>query len=259
MKTLTQEDIIKACSVLFGPQTAVSRSFLYRLQPAEIKAVYRKRALENHPDRAHVLGKDAVLLSRLFRDVADSYKKIEAFLKGHYRILWSVHDSPGHARRTVVQKHKAGADLSQKKYKGRMPEIELQIGGFMYFSGIISMEELIKAVAWQYRQYPRIGQIAESFELLSAQNIRSILSSCAGQEKFGECAIRLGYLLPQHLSFLLARQQVLKPRLGSFFVQAGLVLPQEMEAIAKKQIKHNVLIQSKKHKTKLQNNQRNSD
>ena len=49
---VTKQDLFNACESLFGTDIDVSVEFLRYLKPAGVKAAYRKKALETHPDRA---------------------------------------------------------------------------------------------------------------------------------------------------------------------------------------------------------------
>ena len=48
----------------------------------------------------------------------------------------------------------------EKKYRGTIPARKLRIGHYLYFSGLISWESLIKALVWQRRQRPRLGLVS---------------------------------------------------------------------------------------------------
>ena len=57
---VTKKDLFKACESLFGTDIDASVDFLRYLKPDGVKAAYRKRALETHPDRARVVPENRV-------------------------------------------------------------------------------------------------------------------------------------------------------------------------------------------------------
>ena len=52
---ISRQDLFKACESLFGTEIDISIEFLRYLKPAGVKAAYRKKAMETHPDRAAAL------------------------------------------------------------------------------------------------------------------------------------------------------------------------------------------------------------
>lgn len=80
---VAEQDIYRACEVIFGPELDLSSDFLQYLQLSGVKTAYRKRALETHPDRFAALA-DAAEEQRqgvLFHDVREAYENLVNFLK----------------------------------------------------------------------------------------------------------------------------------------------------------------------------------
>ena len=84
-----------------------------------------------------------------------------------------------------------------------------------------------------------VGNIAVQWDWLTQNDISSILTMRNPCEKFCECALRCGYLSPYQQSILLVRQQMLQPRIGSYFINQNLVTLQEMEYIVDQMRLHN--------------------
>ena len=94
-------------------------------------------------------------------------------------------------------------------------------GQYLYYSGIISWRTLIDAITWQRMQRPRIGQIAMGWGLLTSHDVKTILSERTLNERFGECALRIGYITSfQHIA-LIGRQRKLQRPIGEYFVMSG--------------------------------------
>lgn len=75
----TSVQINSALRVLYG-RWPVSQVPLDSLGLDELKSTFRQRAMELHPDRASVLGRDPVVLNRQFRDVKLAYETLRELL-----------------------------------------------------------------------------------------------------------------------------------------------------------------------------------
>jgi len=239
MQTVTTAELFDACGVLFGPRTVFSPDFLKYIQPSGLKAAYRKKALETHPDRAEAIGTDRSELNDHFIRVNLAYEK-----------LCSVINNPGAAipkresvirknRKTTFSKQRPDKRNSDHFFSGKIPGRKLLIGQFLYYSGAISWNAFIDSIIWQRRQRPLLGQTAFEWGMLSSKDIHKILMSRSHREKFGECAIRMGYLTPYKLMALLGKQRLVQPSIGEYFVINGNLTIRQMEEMVRKQREHN--------------------
>jgi curved DNA-binding protein CbpA len=81
MLVFSDQELLSAYRVLFGPDATLNRGFLWYLQPTGVKTAYRERAKESHPD-AHPLA-DASLLEVLrtqFNEINLAYKLLDSYL-----------------------------------------------------------------------------------------------------------------------------------------------------------------------------------
>ena len=113
------------------------------------------------------------------------------------------------------------------------------IGRFLYYSSIISWRTLIQAILWQWRQRPLIGHIALEWGMLSAHDIRMILKGRNISERFGEFAVRKGYLTSFELMALLGKQRKSHYLIGEYFVKQGIFLGQDIDIMVERQRIHN--------------------
>jgi hypothetical protein len=120
-----------------------------------------------------------------------------------------------------------------------LPRKKLLIGRVLYYSGIISSRTLIEAIVWQKKQRPAVGSIATQWDWLDQRDILKILSQRKPSEKFGECALRRGYLNRYQLTLLLGRQRLLQPRIGLYFVKQSILNARELESFVEKLRLHN--------------------
>ena len=256
-EAITPKDLYNACSVLFGTDIKVSSDFLKYVHSSGLKAAYRKRAFETHPDRSTLLAESAISLEERFKELNLAYEQLNTFIKYPWKYSQHIHTvhkttepgSTGRKRRTYETQdqrkqrnsgHQGSSHgLNDHLWRGNLPGKKLLIGRFLYYSGIISMRNLIEAIVWQKRQRPMVGNIAAHWNLLAHDDIHSILTSRNPGEKFCECALRCGYINPNQLKLLLWRQQMLQPRIGRFFITQNIVTPREMERIVAQLLAHN--------------------
>ena len=268
----TSSELFEACETIFGPEVNVSIEFLEYLQPIGIKTAYRKRALETHPDRAKALGSFARDLNTKFIDVQQAYEKLLLFVEANnggtvsassfndfqtrqepsyqssekssytssYQNTWQhkgrQKKSP-HDTKYTSKKHKSHPDHF---YTGSFPDGSLMIGQFLYYSGLISWRTLIEAICWQRRQRPQIGQIAIAWGLISSRDVIRILTVRTLSEKFGECALRAGYISNFELLALVGKQRKLQRPLGEYFITSGILSATDIMNMANKQQLHNL-------------------
>ena len=114
------------------------------------------------------------------------------------------------------------------------------IGQFLYYSGLISWRTLIEAICWQRRQRPKIGQIAIAWGLISSQDVIRILTDRTLNEKFGECALRIGYISNFEQFALVGKQRQLQRPLGEYFIKSGILSSTDIMNMADKQQLHNL-------------------
>lgn len=249
-----QTDLFNACSALFGNDATVSADFLKYLKVPGLRVAYRKRAFETHPDRTTTLAESASSLEQPFKEVTLAYERLSTFIEKPWKYsLWNYAfqrtvkpDSSGRNRKTHDQispgnnsRHSRSHGLREHFWQGNLPKTKLFLGRFLYYSRIISMRSLIEAIVWQKRQRPIVGSIAVQWERLTQDDICSILTMRDPGEKFCECALRCSYISPYQQSLILVRQQMLQPRIGSYFINQNIVTPQEMEYIVDRLRLHN--------------------
>jgi hypothetical protein len=89
-------DLYKACHVLFGSEIDVSADFLRYLQMPGLKAVYRQKALETHPDRAIALERSTGDLEEQFKAVNAAYQELSQYLENplRFKLIEDVPRSP---------------------------------------------------------------------------------------------------------------------------------------------------------------------
>lgn len=255
---LRTSQLYDACHVLFGSDIDVSVDFLRYLQIPGLKAVYRRKALETHPDRAIALALPTVTLEEQFKKINSAYQELQDYLENPLR--FKLMDDGFRKRPTSHKMHTWSGTQSRQTdsrseayrrqvYKGTVPKRALLFGQYIYYYGYIAYRQLIDAIIWQRIQRPLIGNIAVRCKWLYEDDVREILKQRLRGEKFGESALRGGYLTPEELRIILGRQRVLQPRIGKYFVEKRILTSSLVEKMAEGFGHHNRQYRSKKAKT----------
>jgi len=253
---LHTSQLYNACHILFGSDIDVSVDFLRYLQLPGLKAVYRKKALETHPDRAIALALSPDTLEEQFKRINIAYQELHDYLENPMRFKLIddvIRTRPNHesekmhpwSRAQSRQTHARTEGFRRQFYKGTLPKKALLFGQYIYYHGYISYRQLIDAIVWQRIQRPLIGIIAVRWAWLYEKDVREILKQRLWREKFGESALRGGYLTPDELRIILGRQRILQPRIGKYFVERRILTSSLVEKMAEKFRCHNRQYQSK--------------
>ena len=247
---LQTSQLLNACYILFGPEIDVSMDFIHYLKMPGLKAAFRKKALETHPDRSVSLAVQPIDLEKQFKEVSAAYRNLSDYLKNPQNFILvddaSRKERSGPAKGTY-QRPKGpfkSANWTYEKhqrsfFKKTMPEREYLFGRYLYGHGLISYKQLIDAIIWQKVQRPLIGHLARRWNWLYDHDIAEILKRRQLGEKFGECALRCSYLTSFELSMLLGRQRLLQPRIGKYFVEKKILSASAIERMAAQLRRHN--------------------
>lgn len=239
------QELFNACRILFGPEIHLSVEFIRYLQPSGVKAAYWKRAKEVHPDRAGSLGLKASVLNDQFSTLTSAYETLYAAIGDGADFLPDNTPEPPQARQSQrgFDFRKRPVSVRKEKfdhyYTGRFPARPLLIGQFLYYSRVVSWGMLIAAIQWQRRNRPLIGQIALDWKMLTRADIVRIIRNKRIPEKFGESAVRLGYINNSNLLALLGRQRKIQKPFGFYFVSQGIMCPDDLARYLVRQRLHN--------------------
>lgn len=276
---LAEHELFDACRVLFGTDLNITRDFLEYLQASGLKTAYRKRALETHPDRIAALGISVQQDNNdLFRQVQTAYEDLTSYLDARRKGViikpsatsqnrWqyanngttrnSNHTRSSSSRTQKQQTHRQRTHSKSYtkqphpdtdrwnidgRFSGIIPERELRLGHYLYYSGLISWRQIIQALVWQRANRPRLGQLGLRFGWLDNTDILNVLRSRKNPEPFGEAAVNLGLLTEQQLNTLIWRQKSLQRRIGEFFVEENIIATEKLAAMIRLHQQHNAKI-----------------
>jgi hypothetical protein len=252
--------LYNACQMLFGSEIDASVDFLRYLQIPGLKAVYRRKALETHPDRAIALARPVLALEEQFKQISAAYQELHDYLENPLRFkliddgFRKKQNRPSQKMHTCYGTQSRKTDPKPERhrrqyYEGMVPKRGLLFGQYIYYYGHISYRQLIDAIIWQKIQRPLIGNIAVHWEWLYEDDVREILKQRLWGEKFGESALRGGYLTPDELRIILGRQRLLQPRIGQYFVERRILTGSLVEKMAERFRHHNRQYKSRKATT----------
>ncbi len=223
-----------AWSVLFDGAAAPRGSALKRIDPDEIKRVFRRAARRCHPDVAQSVGLDEGDLTRRFQELQTAYTIILAHVQQSL-----VMAKPARAASKEARWGSPGVSMSGAHWIGPVPEKSLRFGRFLYYTGRISREVLSDALSWQRAQRPDFGSMALDLGLLQPLDLGTILDGRRMDERIGHAAVRLGLLSTDMRDFIVSRQRQGQQPIGTYFVERGFLSPGELDAVLAEQQRHN--------------------
>lgn len=220
--TPSQEyNLLDACRILF-PTAEINRSFLYYIQPEGLKNAYRNRAWECHPDAGGHDGGQAVR-TEMFRRSVEAYKLLSEYLKTRKPAIPLRYPQKSTPRPVMPRIEVVGRVEGELYYDGPMPTIELKIGLFLYYKGVISYQALVRALMWQRDMRPPLGDFACQWGWLNEADVATVLKATHIVGSFGERTVALGLLTQSQLNIILLHQRSRQQQIGRYFVAHSLI------------------------------------
>ncbi len=211
-----------------------------------LKAVYRRKALETHPDRAVALACPSPDLEERFKEINAAYQELHSYIENPQRFTLLDDRSAQTYRRTRTTGTASGEGFAARRFTGAVPKRVLLFGQYVYYHGFISYRQLIEAIVWQKMRRPLFGAIAVRWGWLDDAEVRDILGQRRRGEKIGESALRAGYLSANELRIILGRQRILQPKIGNYFIEKGILPVSMVETMAVKMRHHNRTYRSRR-------------
>jgi len=231
--SLHENEVLKACRTLFGPDVWLDRHFLGYLQPDGVRAAYRQRAKETHPDRFPGEQRIQKLQAEHFHAVHHAYDLVRSFLAQRDQAGLKFSTSrTSHQREQPPPHAHPHREKPAHSGSGPIPSRAYEIGSYLYAAGAIGYHALIEALVWQRRQRPPVGETARRWGWLDEQTIRRIMLHRSRHcRRFGEKAVEMGLLTPFQVRTLLFHQRSRHQKLGQYFVQQGYLSAEELDAL----------------------------
>jgi len=229
------DELLAACSALFGGQVMFSIHFLRSIRPKGLRDAYRRRLMDVHPDRAEILGCPEGELHRTTVAVKEAYILLCRSLRNG-RLALPPPSPP--APRSPVPRPPANSSTQPLYYEGPVPKRALRLGEYLYYRGVIPWQALITALCTQRRQRPVLGELAVRLRFLTREQVAQVRRRQSLSERFGEAAVRLGLLARGQLCVLLGRQRTLGYPLGHYIARAGGVSDVRIRALVEEHERH---------------------
>jgi len=288
-QAVSRIDLLNAYRILFAQSNRVHLSNIQKLQKNTLRDAYKKLALENHPDRARILGQSQKNLETKFKKISNAYFILDGYMEGNTLLLETATPPPSTGRTTgsttsfkgkyKSNKTKKKRTFSFKKQKKetfnsggksgtkarkpeqprktfnqnssafiRLPQTELLLAQYLYYCGHITLQSLLEALQWQRKQRPSFGQIALDWQIITKENIVTILKEKNYRELFGECAFRLGYINHFQYRAILAKQFNRQLPIGRYFIERGILKEDSMDKLHEDLAIFNKMMRMKKKK-----------
>jgi len=230
MNLTFEKNLLRACRLLFGPEVSVNRDFLYYIQLQGVKSAFRRKAFITHPDRS-ILSCCTEKNPVHFIEALSAYKQLADFIDKRERGVYSSASKIDMVQpQKPVRKHH-DTDYHKRYYSGIMPRRSLLFAEYLYYSGIITWESLIKAIVWQQRLKSRFGEVACRLRYLSKEQIWKIIEKRRFREKIGDTAVRMNFLNRFQVHSILWHQTVSQKRIGTYFVETGIFTSENLHEL----------------------------
>jgi len=230
-------DLLDACRILF-PTAEINRDFLHHIQPEGLKNAYRTRAWECHPDAAG-RGGAQVARTELFRRSVEAYKLLSEYLKVRKPVIPLRYPRRSVPKPAMPKIEVVGRVEGEQYYDGPMPTIELKIGLYLYYRGVISYQAVVRALMWQRDLRPPLGDFARQWGWLSEEDVATVLRATHIVGSFGERAVALGLLTQSQLNIILLHQRSLQQQVGRYFVANSLLSELTLKHHLRELARHN--------------------
>jgi len=250
---LSEPEIFAALQLLLASEEQHCIEVLDSMQESEIKKAYRKKALLTHPDRFATRSTEyQKLCSQQFIEVNNAYETLITYLRAKSRGFnftrdtaeknWSSNVCNKHPRQPYSSEdrfERSHHNFTRTFWQKDVPRRGLRFGEFLYYSGMIDWRVLTKALEWQSKHRPRLGEIAQKWRWVDEPQITRLIKN--GQGKLiGELMLIHNLINPFQLKVLLRQQDKIKKPIGQYFVQQRLMTEGEIQRILYRLRKHNL-------------------
>jgi hypothetical protein len=244
MSEARRDELLEACRLLFG--VSLDASFLDHVQEPGLKAAWRLKALQTHPDRTIDRAAKATSNER-FIEARAAYGLLREYLGRR-----GLRGDAAPRRPAGPGAYRAGqrpAPRPRPRYASQrpadarplvaIPRRRLRLGEFLYHSRMITFPALIETLVHQRRQRERFCEIVVRWNYLSPSQVRALLLHRRPLERIGEAAQRLRLLSPAQVRLVLTFQRMCQEPLGKLFVRRGLLTDLLLEEQLARLLDHN--------------------
>jgi hypothetical protein len=250
MRVAADGRVQRALGVVLGTGSARPP---FDLNPQTLKTAFRRQAHRVHPDKALSVGLSEQAMAARFRELKHAYDYLLALLEAQ-KAAGGATPRPGNGR--PAPRPAGNADVTPAgvghgrqtraqtafPWSGKIPARHLRFAQYLYYAGVIDWSLLFRAMRWQHRTRPSLGEIAREIGILSADDVRHVLRHKRTNERFGEAALRLGRLDHVRLLTILGHQHRLDRPIGRYFVEQGILTLLELDHWLRRHWTHNLSV-----------------
>ncbi|UCG38769.1 MAG: hypothetical protein JSV00_00595, partial [bacterium] len=176
------------------------------------------------------LGRSPDELGENFKDVKLAYEQLRDIVRGSAAIQNSPRQDEG--------------GPGDHYWQADIPGVRLLFGQFLYYAGLVTFNALVSAITWQRRQRPTFGRIARMWNYMTADEILNAIGSRRAGERFGDTALRLGYLSAHQRDAVMGFQKWIQRPIGEFFQEIGILEEKEIAYLLRLHKRHNARVES---------------
>jgi hypothetical protein len=240
----SRNELLEACRVLFG--RGFDPSFLDYLQESGLRAAWRLKALQTHPDR-FIERTAKHRHSQRFIEARRAYGVLNEHLGRRARQSTPEKDRATRAAATNRKPPSppgAGTPRTPGHRQGdylpaAVPRRRLRLGEYLYHTRVVSFSALIEALVWQRRQRDCFGEVSRRWGLLSDDEVLRLLSERCPYEPIGATARRLGLLTAFQVRTVLTFQRFRQQPIGTYFVHRGHLSSAALDSLLHRLERHN--------------------
>lgn len=229
-------ELFKACSIIFKGSN-INSNFIKSMSMDDLKRHYRETVKNIHPDLYY--GNDESEKKRrelMLIELNQAYELITSYIIQQQKVSnnksFSNNTQPfyqSHTKSNSFESTTLNMVSSYSQIKNLLPKRKLMFGEFLYYSKAISWEDLVKAIVWQRKQRDRLGEIAMRWGLLKKYEIDVIIKYRQPRELIGQLFLRFKKVNELKLRALIYQQQKEQPKIGTFFEQANILGPEDLD------------------------------
>jgi hypothetical protein len=231
--------VLQALGVVLGVEPLRLPSAVDR---RALKTAFRRRAHLLHPDKASAVGATEQTLALRFAELKSAYDFLVALLDGRTAAPAKGCGTPSVAsagRATRPEPPRAVLRYGCHP-SSLIPRRRLRFAQYLYYARVIDWNTLLRAMRWQHRIRPRLGEIARECGYLSLDDVGHVLRHRAHDERFGDAALRLGRIDHVRLLTVLARQHRHDRPIGRYFVEHKILTRAELGVLLQRHWSHNL-------------------
>jgi hypothetical protein len=230
---ITLDELYKCCEALFPEDIVLSDDFINCLRPEGLKAAFRSKVKETHPDKLKAIGTALEDPSDRFRRTVEAYETLLPLVTDGLNA--SCLKQTGKSEEPPKEKFELYHD-------GAIPRIKLRFSQYLYYRGLVSWRDCISSLTWQRNNRPLFGQIAANRGWLNAETANLLIRHAKHGERFGETAQRLNLLSQKQILFILGHQSSFRAAVGVYFLGRGILNDDSLKQLLRDFYFHNFKI-----------------